>query len=145
VKIVDIKVQRISDVKAPSYAHEGDAGMDLYSAIDAILQPGERKLIPTGIKMAIPQGYEAQVRPKSGLALKQGISVVNTPGTIDAGYRGEVGVILINHGNESFSVQKNMKVAQMVINKIEQANIEHVEELEDSSRGAGGFGSTGLQ
>ena len=129
----------------PGYAHEGDAGMDVYSAIECVIKPGERKLVPTGIKMAIPRGYEVQVRPKSGLALKHGLSIVNTPGTIDAGYRGEVGVILINHSNDEYKVEKNMKVAQLVVNKIEEANVVEVKDLDDTSRGEGGFGSTGLE
>ena len=145
MKIVELKVQRISDVKIPQYAHKGDSGMDLFSAIDCVLKSGERKLIPAGIKIAVPLGYEAQVRPKSGLALKYGISVVNTPGTIDAGYRGEVGVILINHGKEDFKIEKDSKIAQLVINKVEQAEIEEVESLDDTSRGDGGFGSTGIK
>ncbi len=119
--------------------------MDIFSAIDHILKPGERKLIPTGIKFAIPLGYEAQIRPKSGLALKHGLSIVNTPGTLDAGYRGELGVILINHGNETFSIEKNTKIAQMVITKVEQANVVEVSELDETTRGDGGFGSTGLE
>ena len=139
-----LKIQRVvEDVKIPSYAHEGDAGMDLYAAEEYLLRPCERKLVNTGIKIALPIGYEAQVRPKSGLALKHGISIVNTPGTIDAGYRGLVGVIAINHGTEDFKIEKNQKIAQMVINKVEAAEIEEVPELEDTSRGEGGFGSTG--
>lgn len=129
----------------PCYAHAGDAGMDLYSAADIVIKPGERKLVPTGIRMAIPIGFEAQIRPKSGLALKHGISIVNTPGTIDAGYRGDVGVIMINFGQEDFVIEKNSKVAQMVINKIEIAKIEEVNLLDDTTRGEGGFGSTGLE
>ena len=141
-----LKIQKVvEDVKVPCYAHEGDAGMDLYSAEECVLKPGERKLINTGIKIALPIGYEAQVRPKSGLALKHGISIVNTPGTIDAGYRGLVGVIAINHGSEEFKIEKNQKIAQMVINKIESANVVEVDSLDDTSRGEGGFGSTGLQ
>jgi len=131
------------DVKMPSYAHHGDAGMDLYSAEDCVLQPGERKLVSTGIKIALEHGYEAQVRPKSGLAVKHGISVVNTPGTVDAGYRGLIGVILINHGNEAYKIEKNAKIAQMVINKVELADVEEVDDLDDTARGEGGFGSTG--
>jgi dUTP pyrophosphatase len=119
--------------------------MDIYSAIDCVLKPLERKLIPTGIRIAVPKGYEAQVRPKSGLALKYGISVVNTPGTIDAGYRGEIGVILINFGNEDFVVQKNTKIAQIVINKVEHANLIEVDTLDETTRATGGFGSTGIQ
>ncbi|MFC1705023.1 dUTP diphosphatase [Nanoarchaeota archaeon] len=139
-----LKIQKVvDDVKVPSYAHPGDAGMDLYAAEECVLKPGERKLINTGIKIGLPVGYEAQVRPKSGLALKHGISIVNTPGTVDAGYRGLVGVIAINHGTEEFKVEKNQKIAQMVINKIEAADIEEVPELDDTTRGEGGFGSTG--
>ena len=129
----------------PSYAHEGDAGMDIYSAHDAVLKPGERKLIGTGIKIAVPVGYEAQIRPKSGLALKHGLSIVNTPGTVDSGYRGEVGVIIINLGQEDYIIKKNTKIAQMVINKVEHAEVEEVNVLDDTSRNEGGFGSTGLE
>lgn len=117
--------------------------MDLYSAVDSILEPGERKLIPTGIKISLPKGYEAQVRPKSGLALQYGISIVNTPGTVDACYRGEIGVILINHGAEPFVVKKNSKIAQLVIARVEQAAFVEVDSLDETSRGEGGFGSTG--
>lgn len=138
-----IRIQRISDVPLPKYAHPGDAGLDIYSAGDHVLKPGERKLISTGIKIAVPIGYEAQIRPKSGLAIKHGLSIVNTPGTIDSGYRGEVGIICINHGQEDIKIQKNNKIAQMIINKVEKADIEEVDELDDTSRGEGGFGSTG--
>ena len=142
---MQIKIKKVEDVKLPSYANPGDSGLDLYSAEDFVLKPGERKIVSTGIKVAIPYGYEAQIRPKSGLAAKHGISVVNTPGTIDSGYRGIVGVILINHGSEDFVGGKNTKIAQMVINKIELADIQEVDNLDDSERGEGGFGSTGLQ
>lgn len=138
-----IRIQKENGAKVPSYAHPGDAGLDLYAAEESILKPGNRKLISTGIRVALPPGYEGQIRPKSGLAIKHGISVVNTPGTIDAGYRGVVGVILINHGQEDFQVEKHMKIAQMVINKVEFADIEEVLELDESERGEGGFGSTG--
>ncbi|MBW2966494.1 dUTP diphosphatase [Candidatus Woesearchaeota archaeon] len=139
-----IQMQREDkEVTLPNYAHPGDAGLDLFSAESCVLKPGERKIVATGVRIALPVGYEAQVRPKSGLAAKHGISVVNTPGTIDAGYRGLVGVILINHGTEDFAIEKNMKIAQMVINKVENAEIEEVESLDDTSRGEGGFGSTG--
>jgi len=142
--LLKIKIQKIEENnKLPSYAHPGDAGMDLYSAESVVLKPGERRIVSAGFKMALPHGYEAQIRPKSGLAAKHGISVVNTPGTVDAGYRGIVGVILINHGQEDFSIEKDMKMAQMVINKVEYADVEEVAELDDSSRGEGGFGSTG--
>ena len=141
-----LKVQRVVEgVKLPSYAHQGDAGMDLFAAEEYILKPGERKLVNTGVKIALPVGYEAQIRPKSGLALKHGISIVNTPGTVDSGYRGLVGVIAINHGAEEFKIEKNQKIAQMIINKVESAEVEEVPELDETSRGEGGFGSTGLQ
>jgi dUTP pyrophosphatase len=142
---LEIAVQKLSpEVKMPGYAHEGDAGLDLYSTIDHLLQPGERILVPTGLKMAIPHGYEGQVRPKSGLALKHGITVLNTPGTVDAPYRGEVGVILINlDPKAAYEIKKGEKVAQMVFNKVEYASFTEAAELTDTTRGAGGFGSTG--
>ncbi len=140
-----LKIQKVADVPTPNYAHPGDAGMDLYSAEDVLLKPGERKVISSGIKVAVPEGYEAQIRPKSGLALKHGISIVNTPGTIDAGYRGIVGVILINYSKEDYKIEKGSKIAQMVINKIETPEIEEVESLNKTQRGEGGFGSTGLK
>ena len=139
-----IQLQKVEDGnKLPSYAHPGDAGMDLYAAEDVVLPSGERKIVSAGFKMALPEGYEAQIRPKSGLAVKHGISVLNTPGTVDAGYRGVVGVILINHSQESFEITKDMKIAQMVINKVEYADVEEVAELSETVRGEGGFGSTG--
>jgi len=142
--MIKVKIKKIKDnAILPKYAHEGDAGVDLYSTEDYTLKPGERTLVSTGIKIAVPQGYEAQVRPKSGLALNHGISICNTPGTIDAGYRGEVGVIAINHSNEEFKIEKGKKVAQMIFNKVEQAEFEEVDELESTTRGEGGFGSTG--
>lgn len=133
------------NAKIPSYAHEGDAGMDLFSCVNAVLNPLERKLIGTGLSVEIPQGYEMQVRPKSGLALNHGITVLNTPGTIDAGYRGEIGVILFNASNAPYSVKEGEKIAQAVIKKIEYAEINIAAELSDSKRGKGGFGSTGLK
>lgn len=142
--VVIVKICKVADVKTPSYAHKGDAGLDLYSAEECVLKPMERKVISTGVKIALPLGYEAQVRPRSGLALNHGISIVNTPGTIDAGYRGVVGVIAINLGQNEFRVEKNMKIAQMVINKVETADVEEVESLDGTSRGENGFGSTGL-
>lgn len=132
-------------VNIPKYATLDSAGLDLEAAnTDKItLSPGETKLIPTGLAIALPKGYEAQIRPRSGLALKHSISILNTPGTIDADYRGEIGIILINHGKSDFIVEKGMRVAQMVINKYEQAEILTVANLDDTSRGTGGFGSTG--
>ncbi len=142
---LEIAVQKLhADVKMPAYAHQGDAGLDLYSTINHTLQPGERVLIPTGLKMAIPHGYEGQVRPKSGLALKHGLTVLNTPGTVDAPYRGEVGVILINLDPKTpYEVKKGEKVAQMVFNKIEYAAFTEASDLTATTRGEGGFGSTG--
>ena len=120
--------------------------MDIYAAVEneVTINPGDRALIPTGFKMALPVGYEAQVRPRSGLAIKNGISVLNTPGTIDEDYRGEVGVILINLGKEAFKIKRGDRVAQMVINKVEQADIEVVTDLSETSRSTGGFGHTGV-
>lgn len=142
---VEIEIQKINpEAKMPAYAHHGDAGVDLYSVIDHVLQPGARALIPTGLKMAIPEGYEGQVRPKSGLALKHGITVLNTPGTVDAPYRGEVGVILINLDPKTpYEIKKGEKVAQMVFAKVKHAEFSEKAELTATTRGAGGFGSTG--
>jgi len=142
--MIQIKIKKIKEnAIIPKYVHQGDAGVDIYSTEDYVLKPGERVLVSTGIKIAVPKGYEAQIRPKSGLALNNGISIVNTPGTIDAGYRGEVGIIAINLGKESFKIEKGKKIAQMVINKVEEAEFEEVEELDNTTRGEGGFGSTG--
>ena len=142
---LQVKIQRIDkNAKLPSYAHAGDAGMDVYSNEDYKLMPGERKLFSTGIKIAVPNDYECQTRPKSGLAIKHGISIVNSPGTIDSGYRGEVGIILINQGKEPYHVEKGSKIAQLVFNKVETAELEEVEALDETSRNEGGFGSTGL-
>lgn len=141
-----ILIQKIhNDAKIPEIAHKGDAGADLYSVEETSLSPNEIKLVSTGIKVAIPEGYELQVRPKSGLALNHGITLLNTPGTIDAGYRGEVKVIMANFGKEIFKVAKGSKIAQLVFNKIETPEFEITEELPDSSRKDGGFGSTGLK
>jgi len=131
----------------PQFETTQSAGMDLRANIDApvVLQPGDRALIPTGIKMALPEGYEAQIRPRSGLAYKHGITVLNSPGTIDADYRGDVGVLLINHGREAFTVEDGMRVAQMVVAQYSQFEWESVEDLDETARGAGGFGSTGKQ
>lgn len=130
----------------PDYATAESAGMDLLAAVDAdlVLTPGARALVPTGIAIALPPGTEAQVRPRSGLALKHGITCLNAPGTIDADYRGEIGVILINHGTEPFTVNRGMRVAQLVIAEVRRATWREVEDLDESARGDGGFGSTGL-
>ena len=129
----------------PQFETAQSAGMDLRANIDApvVLQPGDRALIPTGIKMALPDGYEAQVRPRSGLAYKHGVTVLNSPGTIDADYRGDVGVLLINHGKEAFTIEDGMRVAQMVIARYSQFQWNPVSDLDHTERGAGGFGSTG--
>ena len=131
-------------VPLPVYAKGGDAGADLTSTIDFTLEPGQRALIPTGISIALPDGYVALIHPRSGLALKHGVTLVNTPGTIDAGYRGEIACILINHdAKESISFSKGDRIAQLVIQKVERANFVEVEELPGSGRGSGGFGSSG--
>ncbi len=130
----------------PSYAHEGDAGVDLRSRIDIVIAPGQRALVPTGIALAIPDGCVGLVHPRSGLAIKHGISMVNTPGTIDAGYRGEVQVILINHDLEKeFVISRFDRIAQLVIQRVERVEFEAVTELPDSLRGESGFGSSGVQ
>lgn len=144
MKTVEINFQKLHpDAQIPSYAHIGDAGADVYSVIEVTLQPSERAAIPTGLAVDIPIGYEIQVRPKSGLALKHGIAVLNSPGTVDAGYRGEIQVIVINLGKEAYTFIKGQKVAQLVLKPVIQA--QYIEgELGTSDRGIGGFGSTGL-
>ena len=132
------------DAVLPSYAHPSDAGMDVRSVEDLVLAPGRRALVHTGLVMLLPPGYEAQVRPRSGLALKSGVTVLNTPGTIDSGYRGEVGVILINLGDSEFQVRKGDKVAQLVIAPVTQPEIAEADAVDETDRGAGGFGSTGV-
>ncbi len=149
MKTVRVDVKRLphgNDLPLPAYATEQSAGLDLMAAVDAdvILAPGERSLVPTGIAIALPPGYEAQVRPRSGLALKNGVTVLNSPGTVDADYRGEVGVILANLGVEPFTVSRGMRIAQMVVAPVTQLAWNEVDDLSDSARGAGGFGSTGM-
>ncbi len=139
-----IKMQKISNIPAPSYAHDGDSGVDLYSAEEHTLKPMERKLIPTGLKLEIPHGYEAQVRPKSGLALNHGISHANAVGTIDSSYRGEIRVPLINFSNEPYKIEKGKKIGQLIFAKVEEAVFEEVKELGKTTRNENGFGSTGL-
>ena len=140
-----VSFKRISpDASLPSYARPGDAGMDLKSAEDAVVEPGARLLVHTGLAMALPGGYEAQVRPRSGLALKHGMTVLNTPGTIDEGYRGEVCVILFNTGDTAFKIAKGDRIAQMVIAPVTRARIVETDDLGSTERGAGGFGSTGV-
>jgi len=141
---INVKLKKISDVPTPTYAHEGDSGIDLYSAEDNELRPMERKLIPTGLMLEIPKGYEGQVRPKSGLAINNGIAPVNTPGTIDSSYRGEIKVPLINLSNRTYIIEKGKKIAQLVFTKVEEAIFEESEQLVKTSRNERGFGSTGL-
>jgi dUTP pyrophosphatase len=134
-------------IDLPAYATEHAAGMDLCAAIanDMVIEPGKRALVPTGLKIALPEGYEAQVRPRSGLALKNGVTVLNSPGTIDADYRGEVQVILANLGAEPFTITCGMRIAQMVVAAYSRVSWQRVGELSETARGAGGFGSTGLK
>lgn len=143
---VPVQVKRLphgSGLPLPAYATSGAAGMDVVSAEDVTIAPGARHAVATGIALAIPQGYEVQVRPRSGLALKHGITVPNTPGTIDSDYRGELKVILINHGTEPFAIHRGDRVAQLVLAPVVQAAWEEVTELDATDRGEGGFGSTG--
>ncbi|MEM8673992.1 MAG: dUTP diphosphatase [Cyanobacteria bacterium P01_G01_bin.67] len=126
----------------PQYAHPGDAGLDLFAIEETTIPPGETQLIKTGIAIALPPDTEAQIRPRSGLALKYSITVLNSPGTIDAGYRGEIGIILINHGKKSFQVVQGMKIAQMVICSVIRAKVQVVEEINTTTRSSDGFGST---
>jgi|TARA_B100002003_G_scaffold167345_1_gene155398 dUTP pyrophosphatase len=142
--MVNLKVKRLNEYAViPSYANPGDAGMDLYSVRDYIIKPGERELISTGIAVEFSEGYEFQIRPRSGLAIKHGISIVNSPGTVDAGYRGELGVILINHGDRDFEISRGDKIAQGVLSPVVQAEIVEANDLRVSARGDGGFGSSG--
>ncbi len=147
---VEVAVRRLphaADLPLPSYATAQSAGMDLLAALEdeIVLAPGERRLIPSGLAIALPAGYEAQVRPRSGLALKHGVTCLNTPGTIDADYRGEIGVILVNLGQEPFSITRGSRIAQLVVAAVDRATWRPVEMLEESARGDGGFGSTGLE
>ncbi len=144
----EIRVRRLSHgegLPLPHYASEQAAGMDLRAAVEetVVLEPGERRLIPTGFAMALPSGYEAQVRPRSGLALKHGVTVLNAPGTIDADYRGEVCVILVNHGDMPFPISRGDRIAQMIVAPFSQAVWKECEELPETERGSRGFGSSG--
>ncbi|HEX7775836.1 MAG TPA: dUTP diphosphatase [Parvibaculum sp.] len=147
---VSIAVQRLphsEGLALPRYETEGAAGMDLIAAVPEaeplVLAPGARAMVPTGLAIALPKGFEAQVRPRSGLAAKNGITCLNSPGTIDCDYRGEVKVILINHGPEAFTITRGARIAQMVIAPVTRAVLSEVESLDETARGAGGFGSTG--
>lgn len=149
---IDLRVQRLPHAQGlplPRYETSGAAGMDLIAALGEgeamVLQPGERALVPTGLAIALPAGFEAQVRPRSGLAAKNGVTVLNSPGTIDCDYRGEVKVILINHGREPFTIERGTRIAQMVVAPVTQAMFREVESLDETARGAGGFGSTGTK
>jgi dUTP pyrophosphatase len=143
---LEILVQRLdADLPLPSYAHPGDAGADLVTTVDVTLAPGERAMVPTGVAIALPDGFVALVHPRSGLAARHGLSIVNTPGTVDAGYRGEIKVMLINHDpRESIELRRGDRIAQLVIQRFERAAFVAVEALPESVRGAGGYGSTGV-
>ncbi|HDL64241.1 MAG TPA: dUTP diphosphatase [Proteobacteria bacterium] len=146
--MINIKVKKkagFEDLELPRYMSPGAAGMDILAAIDeeVILQPGEIRFIPSGIYIALPNGYEAQLRPRSGLALRKGLSIVNSPGTVDSDYRGEIGVILVNLGKAPVEISRGMRIAQMVIQEVVIGEWETVEELEQTSRDSGGFGHTG--
>lgn len=148
---IDIAIKRLAHADGlplPSYQSQGAAGLDLCAALPAdqpvVLGPGERQLIPTGFALALPPTAEAQIRPRSGLALKNGVTVLNSPGTIDSDYRGEIGIILINHGSEPFSIRRGDRIAQMVIAPVSQARFSETGDLDRTERGAGGFGSSGV-
>tara|TARA_Y100000034_G_C6906843_1_gene421139 strand:- start:341 stop:793 length:453 start_codon:yes stop_codon:yes gene_type:complete len=142
---VEVKIKRMYDYAIlPRYEHKGeDAAMDFFASEDVLFKPGERGLVHTGIKLELPKGYELQMRPRSGLALKAGVTLLNSPGTVDPGYRGEVGAIIINHGQEDFYVKRGDKIAQGALKEIVFGNLIEVDELSDSARGEGGFGSSG--
>jgi dUTP pyrophosphatase len=142
---VTIEVVRLDpDLPLPAYAHPGDAGADLVTTVDVTLRPGERAMVPTGVAIALPEGFVALVHPRSGLAARHGLSILNTPGTVDAGYRGEIKVLLVNHDPaEAIELRRGDRVAQLVVQRFERAHFAEVAELPDSARGAGGYGSTG--
>lgn len=144
VKAFIQRTEENKDIPLPQYMTELAAGMDIFAAVNTeeVIEPGQRKKIPTGIKIALPEGYEAQIRPRSGLALHQGVTLLNSPGTIDADYRGEIALIVINHGHETFVIKRGMRLAQMVVQKICRLQWVESTELIDTSRGSGGFGHT---
>lgn len=144
IKVCIQKLTGNEDIPLPRYMTDQAAGMDIFAAVveDEIILPGKRKKIAAGIAIALPEGYEAQIRPRSGLALKNGITLLNSPGTIDADYRGEIGLIVINHGEEPFVVKRGMRLAQMVVQKVLQVDWKETSELNDTYRGNGGFGHT---
>lgn len=146
-----VSIRRLPNAEGlplPAYASDGAAGLDLYAALPPgqklVLEPGARDLIPTGVEIALPAGFEAQVRPRSGLAVEHGVTVLNAPGTIDSDYRGEVKALLINHGGQPFEITRGMRIAQLVVAPVAHATLIEREELDETARGAGGFGSTGL-
>ncbi len=147
MKVGIVRLAHAKDLPLPQYATAGSAGMDLSAAVDAdvTISPGKRHMVPTGLSIELPEGFEAQVRPRSGLAAKNGITVLNTPGTVDSDYRGEIKVVLINLSDEPFTVSRGMRIAQMVIAKHERAVLVESETLSETTRGAGGHGSTGTQ
>jgi dUTP pyrophosphatase len=140
-----VRLRHAAGLDLPAYASPGAAGMDVVAAVEKplMLNPGKRAAVPTGLCIAIPEGYEVQVRPRSGLALKQGLTVLNAPGTIDSDYRGEVKVLLVNFGNEPVEIQRGMRIAQLVVAPVTRAHWDEVDSLDDTARGSGGFGSTG--
>lgn len=149
METIDIKIKRLrdgNDIQLPRYMTSHSAGMDLYADIEGevVLQANERILIPTGIAIALPDGFEAQIRPRSGLAINHGITLLNSPGTIDADYRGEISIIMINFGDKPFMIKRGDRIGQMVISKVYHAAWNQAEELENTKRGSGGFGHTGL-
>lgn len=143
-----LQVERVggTDLPLPAYQTAGAAGLDLAAAVTepVVIHPGERRLVPTGIKVGIPEGYEGQVRPRSGLALRHGIGIVNSPGTIDADFRGEIGIVLVNHGAEPFTVTRGARIAQLVIAPVARVDVVAVDTLDRTDRGGGGYGSTGV-
>lgn len=142
--VVDVLLRRLDpDLPAPAYAHPGDAGADLYARSEVTLAPGERALVPTGVAIALPAGTVGLVHPRSGLAARHGIGMVNAPGVIDAGYRGELQVLLVNHGSEPVTLARGDRIAQLLVQRVERARFHEVEVLPWSDRGEGGFGSTG--
>jgi len=144
MKFLISKTNDATDLPTPTRQTPQSAGLDLHAKISITIKKGERALVPTGIRLALPFGYEAQVRPRSGLALKHGVTVLNAPGTVDADYRGEIGVILINLGEDDFPIQRGDRIAQMVIAKVEMCDFTEVDVLPDTDRGQGGYGSTGV-
>jgi len=146
MKIYVKRLKRSQPVSLPQYMTDGSSGMDLFASLDkeVTLEPGERRLIPTGISVAIPEGFEGQIRPRSGLAIQKGIGIVNGPGTVDADYRGEIGVLLINFGEEPFAIRDGDRIAQMVISQVFRVTLEEVNDLPPTRRQGGGFGHTGI-